>query len=100
MHKFNRVVGKTKKKHKLYHRWINLKKLVNDPKCDAYFAYGGRGIKMCQEWSKSYPVFLLWCIQNGYEKDLILTRINKGGDFEPSNCKFVVNTHDTTIYQS
>lgn len=99
-HAFNRSCGKTKKKHKLYSRWINLKKLVNDPQCDGYYAFGLLGVKMCNEWSSSYPVFLLWCIKNGYSAELILTRINKDGDFEPNNMHFTVNTHDTTIYQS
>ena len=57
----------------------------------SYKNYGGRGIKICDEWLGENGVveFYKWSINNGYKKGLRIDRINNNGNYEPSNCRYV-----------
>jgi len=54
-----------------------------------YDGYGGRGITICEEWINSYESFIRWGMSNGWEKGLLIDRINNDGNYEPANCRFV-----------
>lgn len=55
----------------------------------AYRYYGGRGIRVCDEWRASYLFFRDWAMANGYAEGLHLDRICNDGNYEPSNCRWV-----------
>lgn len=73
----------------LARRYASMKSRCYDVHCKAYNNYGGRGIKVCDEWLYSFKNYYEWCISNGYRKELEIDRINNDGNYEPSNCRFV-----------
>lgn len=97
-HPFNRPT-KTPKKHLLYNRWNNLKQYINNPNHVNYGIYGGKGITLFKAWENNFVVFLLWCTQNGYAPNLVLTRRNKDEGFNPSNCFFAEHSHSTEPFK-
>jgi hypothetical protein len=49
--------------------------------------YQSKGIRICKEWD-SFPVFMAWAIEHGWEKGLTLDRIDPRGNYEPANCRW------------
>ena len=73
----------------LVRRWFSMKSRCYDKHNPAYKNYGGRGIKVCDEWLYNFENYYYWCINNGYKKELEIDRTNNDGNYEPSNCRFV-----------
>lgn len=79
---------------RLYGVWIGMLNRCYDKNVRCYPSYGGRGIRVCDEWFNSYAAFREWANANGYDpsqsgRECSLDRINVDGDYEPSNCRFV-----------
>lgn len=65
----------------------------NNPKAYGYSRYGGRGIRVCDEWASSYEKFRDWALANGYDENLTLDRYpDIDGNYEPGNCRWVTYT--------
>jgi hypothetical protein len=75
-------------KHPLYWVWANLKQRCSNPNHPEYRNYGGRGIKVCDQW-RDAASFLVWAGSAGWEPGLQIDRIDNDGDYEPDNCRFV-----------
>lgn len=72
----------------LFTRWECMRSRCYYPKNIMYHRYGGRGIKVCDEWQEFEP-FMEWALANGYRDDLALDRIDGDGDYCPENCRWV-----------
>lgn len=44
-------------------------------------------VPICDEW-KTYEGFRDWSLANGYTDELSLCRLERGGEFSPTNCKW------------
>lgn len=79
---------KGRKRTRLYVIWDNMKQRCNNPNRTEFKNYGGRGIKVCDEWANSFLAFYEWAMANGYRDDLTIDREDSDGNYEPSNCRW------------
>lgn len=75
---------------RLYAVWRSMIQRCEHPKNPCYDDYGGRGIRFCDEW-RTFEVFRLWALFNGYKTGLTIERVNVDGGYDPSNCSWATN---------
>ena len=73
----------------LYHNWVAMRFRCYNPKSEKYHRYGGRGIKICDEWLDPTN-FVTWILENlgRPPEGHTLDRINNDGNYEPSNVRW------------
>jgi hypothetical protein len=72
---------------RIYRIWNGMKQRCLNPNSPNYKRYGGRGIKICDEWM-NFENFLNWAKSTEYNDTLSIERDNYNRNYEPSNCRW------------
>ena len=83
---------------RLHRIWSHMRERCNSPKGDHATWYHEKGIRVCEEWDKSYLAFKEWAITHGYKEQpkgtpykemLSIDRIDPDKGYSPDNCQWI-----------
>lgn len=86
----SRLAGKSR----LYNIYVGMRQRCNNPDNPSYGRYGGRGVRVCEEWS-SFRGFMTWAMKSGYRDYLTIDRVDPAGNYEPSNCEWITKSENS-----
>lgn len=81
-------------KTKIYKTFYGMKQRCYNPNNPEYKNYGGRGIRICDEWLNDFTKFYEWMISAGWDngktgREQTIERNDVNGDYCPENCKLI-----------
>ena len=77
-------------KSRLHKIWRGMIDRCYRKKHPAYDRYGGRGIKICDDWlgEHGFEEFSTWALSHGYSDKLSIDRIDNDRGYSPDSCRW------------
>lgn len=96
-------IGASKNSNPAYCTWAGMIKRCYDPNHNSYPRYGGRGIKVCWDWSNKnenglYNFSKWWLVKMeeiNNNSNYTLDRIDSTKDYSPDNCRLATKSTQT-----
>lgn len=81
--------------HPMYQAWDDIWRRCSDPTNKSFKNYGGRGIRVCEEW-RDVAKFVAWIEANLGPRPvgMDLDRIDTDGDYAPGNLRWATRTQN------
>ena len=77
--------------------WKSMRQRCSNPKNKSWHRYGGRGIKVCERWEKSFMDFIS-DVGIPADPSVELDRTNNDGNYEPGNARWVSHRENLLNY--
>lgn len=74
------------KNDRVYRIWRAMNHRCYNENDEHYKNYGELGVVVCEEWKDDFEIFQEWALNNGYEDNLTIDRINYKGNYCPEKC--------------
>lgn len=84
-----RSVSHGKSSHPLFTVWLGMRQRCYYLQHKDFSTYGGKGIKVCEEWDNDFGEFFRWALISGWVKGLQIDREDSDLGYTPDNCRWV-----------
>jgi hypothetical protein len=88
--------------HPLYKIWQNIISRCENKTTPSYKYYGGRGVKICDEWRNNFKSFYDWAIANNWQRGLEIDKDKKGNSllYSPETCLILTSKENQKYKRS